>query len=316
MKPHIVVVGSLNMDLVTETERFPKQGETVLGDTFSQIRGGKGANQAVAAARLGAVVSVIGAIGDDSFGQQLRDGLIEDEIHTQGLKTVQEKSSGIAQITIADGDNSIIVVPGANAGCSPEWVEQNSSIIAQADMLMLQLEIPLASVQKALEIARKYRVPVILNPAPAQELSKDILEKVTYLTPNQSELAHLSSVPLEQEEDYIRAAEELWDSGVEHLIVTRGKEGSLYVKQGDTHFSSYPSYVVPVVDTTGAGDAFNAGLAVFIAEGHTIEEAVSFASVVAALAVTKYGAQPGMPTREEVEQFIAKEALYRSAKHP
>jgi ribokinase len=302
-KPNIVVIGSINMDLVTETERFPARGETVIGQKFRQVPGGKGANQAVAASRLGASVSLIGAIGDDSLGESLKSNLINEKIDIQGLHTIPNQASGIAQITVAEEDNSIIVIPGANAWFTPEMLVEHEELLAKADMIMLQLEIPLETVEKALDLAARHQVPVILNPAPAQELSAELLHKVTYLTPNETELALLSSTLLKNDYDFSTAVQSLLDQGVKQVITTRGSRGAFFYDKN--RWELQRSFSVGVVDTTGAGDAFNGGLAVALAKRQPLHEAVRFASAVGALAVTKWGAQSGMPTESDVDQFLA-----------
>lgn len=308
MKRQVVVVGSLNMDLVTQAHRFPQKGETILGQKHSQIRGGKGANQAVSAARLGASVSMIGAVGKDPFGQELKQALEEEGINTEGIYVTEQEFTGVAQITLAEQDNSIIVVPGANYTCTPDWIEQHQLLIKQADILLLQLEIPLETVEKAIELAYQYQVPVVLNPAPAAQLREDTLKKVTFLTPNETELIELVKGKVDDQSQLNEMILELIKAGVKHVVLTKGKDGVEH-QSADEHLqtqgsNSYPSYNVEVVDTTGAGDAFNAGFAVGISEGKSISKAIKFGSAVAALAVTKYGAQLSMPLREEVERLL------------
>ncbi|MEH7275333.1 ribokinase [Neobacillus vireti] len=290
----ITVIGSINMDLVTSTNQIPKVGETVLGDSFHSIPGGKGANQAVAAARLGADVTMIGAVGDDTFGTTLVDHLTKQGMNTENIRKVMDTSTGIASITVSEGDNSIIVVSGANNHVTPEVIEKNEDKIINSHILLLQLEIPLESVIRAVELAKKHRIITILNPAPIQKLPKELLELVDYLTPNEHEQALLfaSIEGTEQEVEKLK----------EKCIVTKGSKGVMINKNGEE--IEIPSIQVEAVDTTGAGDSFNGALAVALSEGAEIEEACRFANVVGAISVTKLGAQSGMPTKKEVEEFL------------
>jgi len=291
----IVVVGSINMDLVTQASRFVAPGETLLGERFLTVPGGKGANQAVAAARLGAEVALVGAVGDDAFGRQLRDGLQAENINLDHLAVLDDEASGTASITVAGGENQIVVVPAANARVTPAQVEQARTLIANADAVLVQMEIPLESVQATLRLGHQLDVPVILNPAPAQKLPADWLAQVRYLTPNQHELATvLGAGP---DEDF-RA---LMQRAPCPVVLTRGGEGAWYREQGAPAHQS--GFNVDVVDSTGAGDTFNGALAVFLHEG--LPQAVRKACAAAALSVTRLGAQGGMPRRAELEAFLA-----------
>lgn len=288
----IIVIGSINMDLVTSSTVFPKAGETVNGISFLTIPGGKGANQAVAAARLGADVSLIGCVGDDLFGKELVAHLKEQRVSIPNVEPVTHTETGIASITLAEGDNSIIVVPGANYHVTPELVAKNEELIASCDTMLLQLEIPMESVEMAVKIGRKHGRTIILNPAPIAKLSKEILLNIDYITPNEHEVVELLEGLNEEQINTLK----------EKLIITKGAKGITYYKNGlEHHIESYP---VEVVDTTGAGDSFNGALAVALTSGNSIEEACQFANAVGALAVTKLGAQGGMPTKEEVEIFL------------
>jgi len=298
-QPHIVVVGSLNMDIVVEASRPPIVGETLLGQSSHFIPGGKGANQAVAAARLGARTSMIGAVGDDSFGDELRKSLQNNGVDAAAIKTVQGVSTGIASILLAQGDNQIIVVPGANAFCSPDDILLHEGLIAQADIVVVQLEIPLETVEAAAAIAKKHGKTVILNPAPAQALPDSLLRRSDYITPNRSELALLTGLNTD-EAKWEEAMKRLLEKGPNRVIVTLGSEGSAYMMQG-ADLSFVPAYRVAAVDTTGAGDAYNGGLAYALGIGNEVADAIRFATKVSALSVTKLGAQAGMPTLEEVE---------------
>ncbi|MFC0271877.1 ribokinase [Metabacillus herbersteinensis] len=290
--PIITVIGSLNMDLVTVTERVPQQGETITGQSFSTFPGGKGANQAVAAARLGAEVFMLGKVGNDSFGKQLKDLLSQEDIHEEYVEMSTDKETGTASITISGHDNRIIVVPGANHEVTPEWVTRHESQIKKSDLLLLQLEIPLDSVVKATEIANKHGVPVILNPAPYQKLPKKLIESVTFLTPNEYEFKQFLVEATHEERDMILAKS----------IVTKGEEGVEF--QLDNQKMTVPAIQVDVVDTTGAGDTFNGALAVSYAKSNNLKEAALFATLAASLSVTKMGAQTGMPSNKEMEKTI------------
>ncbi|MDN4608934.1 ribokinase [Sporosarcina highlanderae] len=293
-KSKITVIGSINMDLVTSTSRIPKVGETLLGDSFHTIPGGKGANQAVAAARLGADVTMIGAVGDDSFGEMLVSNLTNQGINTENIIRVQDCCTGIASITISDRDNSIIVVPGANSHVTPDMIEKNEDKIKNSDILLLQLEIPLESVIRAVELAKKHNTLTILNPAPVMELPMELLGMVDYLTPNEHEqmLLFASTDGTEKELEKLK----------EKCIVTKGSKGVILYSNGND--VKIPSIPVEAVDTTGAGDSFNGALAFSLCEGMKIEDACRFANVVGAISVTKLGAQNGMPTKKEVEEFL------------
>ncbi|WP_027414915.1 ribokinase [Aneurinibacillus terranovensis] len=298
-RPKITVIGSINMDLVVKTDRVPKMGETVLGSQFLTTPGGKGANQAVACARLGADVTMVGCVGDDVFGRQLVENLRKENISTENVEPVTFLSTGIACITVQDGDNSIIVVPGANYAIDEEKIQQVEHLIKESNLLLLQLEIPLKSVELAVDIAHKYQVPVIVNPAPAAELPSSMLEKITVVTPNEYELETIAGQKFEQPDDFKKAIQ----SYAGQLVMTKGKEGAYYTA-ADGGIGYCPGYRVEAVDTTGAGDSFNAGLAVMLAEGKSLSEATKYAAAVGALSVTRLGAQSGMPTRHEVEQFL------------
>ncbi|QOR84092.1 ribokinase [Geobacillus stearothermophilus] len=291
-KPTITVIGSLNMDLVTVAARFPNQGETILGEQFLTTPGGKGANQAVAAARLGANIRMIGAVGDDAFGQALIRSLQNEGISVDYVKPVTHGSTGIASITISERDNRIIVVPGANHALTPEDLDSCESVIAESDVCLLQLEIPLPVVERAVSIAHRHGVRVIVNPAPAQPLPPSVLEQASFLTPNEHERTIL----------FDKMDEEAF---ADKLIVTEGAKGVRIWQDGQERL--IPSFQVPVVDTTGAGDTFNGALAVALAEGKPLDEACRFANAAAALSVTKLGAQAGMPRRQEVESFLSRQ---------
>jgi ribokinase len=290
----IVVVGSINMDLVTLAARFPSPGETLTANGFHTIPGGKGANQAVAAARLGAQVSLVGAVGDDAFGDQLLQGLTDEGVNIEHVQRIAGCASGTASITVAQSDNHILVVPAANARITPAQVEGAQSLIDGADALLVQLEIPLETVEAAVRLAHRLGVPVILNPAPAQPLPADWLKLVHYLTPNQHELALVLNA--DADEDF----RVLMQRAPCPVVLTRGEEGAWY--REDDSPQHQPGFQVDVVDTTGAGDTFNAALAVFLHEGLPV--AVKKACAAAALSVSRLGAQGGMPRLAEVEALL------------
>lgn len=290
----VVVVGSINMDLVTLAPRFAEPGETILGERFLTVHGGKGANQAVAAARLGADVALIGALGDDAFGEELHDGLSREGIALELVARIADCGSGTASITVAGGENHIVVVPAANARVTPAQIEQAQSTLASADAILVQMEIPLESVEATLRLGHKLGKPVILNPAPAQKLPVEWLKLARYLTPNQHELAVLLGAA---GDDDFRV---LMQRAPAPVVLTRGSDGAWYRDGGEPQHQA--GFKVDVVDTTGAGDTFNAALAVFLDEG--LPNAVRKACAAAALSVTRLGAQGGMPTRAELEAFL------------
>ena len=296
--PRIVVVGSINMDLVTLAPRFPGPGETLLGSRFFTTHGGKGANQAVAAARLGASVSMVGALGRDAFGDQLHEGLAKEGIALDHVARLADEGSGSASITVAEGENQIIVVPAANARVTPTQVEAARAVIAQADAVLVQLEIPLDAVEATLRLGRRESVPVILNPAPAQKLPAEWLQLANYLTPNQHELA--TALGTDAQADF----RELMRRAPCPVVLTRGGEGAWYRDGTHPEPRHQTGFKVDAVDTTGAGDTFNGALAVFLRED--LPQAVRKACAAAALSVTKLGAQGGMPTAHEVETLLAR----------
>lgn len=301
--PHICVIGSLNMDIVVEADRPPALGETVAGKRVHFIPGGKGANQAVASARLGATTTMIGAVGSDAFGQSLLAALRQEGIDVQAVKSVEGSHTGVASIVLSQNDNQIIVVAGANNQCLPADLQACEAQIAAADVVLLQLEIPLETVLFAAQTAKRLGKMVVLNPAPARELPDELLQNVDVLIPNESELYLLAGSPADQ--DLEAAMRSLLQKGVRTVVTTLGAKGAVYLST-DEPLGFVPSREVTVVDTTGAGDSFNAGFSYALASGKSVAEAAAFASAVAALAVTKLGAQAGMPTRTEVEQFINK----------
>lgn len=309
MTAKIVVVGSLNMDLVTQAAKIPAPGETVIGGDLQTFPGGKGANQAVAAARAGAQVAMVGRVGDDVFADRLRENLLVDGIDVTHVQRTAETASGVALIVVDEkGQNSIVVAPGANGRLTPADVSQAKDAIQQADVLLLQLEIPLAAVWQAAKIAAQAQVKVILNPAPARPLPPELLALVDILIPNESETAALTGLPTAAPAELAAAAARLHDQDVATVILTLGERGAELSQAGRElyHVAAFP--VVQVVDTTAAGDAFVGGLATAVAEGKSLPEAMRFGAAAGALSVTRAGAQPSLPTREEIETLL-KEAV-------
>ncbi len=298
--PHIVVVGSLNMDLVVRVPRMPEPGETILGRDFQTVSGGKGANQAVGAARLAAHVTMIGCVGDDSFGETLVGNLATEGIETSPIKVIPGVPSGIAMITVDEGgQNSIVVASGANMLLTPEDIRTAWESLEDVDVVVMPLEVPLDCIQEAAGLAKVSGAKVVLNPAPARPLPDDLLGNLDVLVPNETETALLSGMAVDTLEQAEKAARHLLKMGVGAVILTLGSRGALMIEE---NFQSqlFESHSVDVVDTTAAGDAFVAALSVGISEGMDLEEASKMANAAGALAVTKMGAQPSMPTREEV----------------
>jgi ribokinase len=305
-KPRIVVVGSVNTDMVVKGKRLPGPGETVSGGTFLMAGGGKGANQAVAAARLGAEVTLVAKVGRDTLGAQAIDNFRREGILTDCILQSADEATGVALILVdAAGENLISVASGANHALTPEEIDQQADRIRGADMLMLQLETPLETVHRAAEIAAKAGVPVILNPAPAAALPEKLLACVTYLTPNETETEILTGVPVRDEKSAQQAAERLLAAGTRHVIVTLGAKGAQKTDSSGTLL--VPSTPVDAVDTTAAGDAFNGGLAWALASGMALEQAMRQACLVGALSATRLGAQPSLPTKEELDRFVQAE---------
>jgi len=295
----IVVVGSLNMDLVMRTPRVPVGGETLNGHEFSTLPGGKGANQAVACARLGATVAMIGRVGDDGFGQNLRDGLAADGIDVSGVKPVPGTVTGVAMIIVEDfGQNRIILAPGANGVLTEADIDAQADTIRDAALLVVQLEIPLPAVQRAVTIAQTAGVPVLLNPAPAAPLPEAMWSQLSFLVPNESEAALLAGFPVKSIDDAFKAARLFRQRGVACVLVTLGEQGVAVVDDaGERHI---PAHVVKAVDTTAAGDTFIGGLTAGLVEGMSLDAAVSLGQRASALCVTRFGAQPSIPYRREL----------------
>lgn len=298
---NICVIGSLNMDLVVNVDAMPKPGQTIIGSNFKEVPGGKGANQAVAMARLNGNVSMIGKVGEDGFGQTLINSLKNDKVDTTYIQTAKG-STGVALITVdKNAQNSIVVSPGANFEVKEEDIDNNIKAIENSDIVVLQLETPLNTIKYALNKAKELNKYTILNPAPAVKLDDEIIKNVDLLTPNETELEIISGVSIETEEDIQKAAQIMIEKGVKELIVTLGSKGSLYINKEKSMFKK--AYKVEAVDTTAAGDSYTGALAVALSQDKGIEDAMDFASKVGALSVLKEGAQSSLPTLEDVKNF-------------
>jgi ribokinase len=306
MRGHVCVVGSVNMDLVAQTPNLPLPGQTVMGGSFATHPGGKGANQSVAAARAGASVSFVGCVGDDAFGQQLRATLTREGVDTSHLHTRAHTPSGVALIAVAvDGQNSIIVAPGANATLSVAEIEAAADAIASAQVLLLQLETPLESVIAAAQIARRAGVRTVLNPAPAQLLPAALLAVCDLLVPNEGEAALLSGLPVHDLRSADAAGRALLARGASRVIVTLGAQGALLVEPSG--FLHLPAYPVQAVDTTAAGDALLGAFAAAEAAGASTVEALRWGVAAGALATTLPGAQPSLPYRRAIQALLRQE---------
>lgn len=299
MNKKIIVVGSMNMDMVVKTSHIPQPGETVLGGSFFMNPGGKGANQAITVARLGGNVAFVGKIGDDIFGKQSSQLFDEEGVDTNGILSDHDSPSGIALITVDEqGENSIVVAPGANAHLEPADVKRVLEKYPDSKILLMQLEIPMRTVEFAAQHARENGMQVILNPAPANELVPGVFHLVDILTPNVNEAEMLSGIRIVDISSARQAAERIHAEGVKHVIVTLGKNGAALLEAGV--FYHIPAPVVETVDTTAAGDVFNGALAVALGEGKGLVDATSFACRAASIAVTKMGAQSSIPFRNEI----------------
>lgn len=304
-KPKVVVVGSFMMDLVVKAERRPRKGETLIGDEFGMFIGGKGTNQAIAAARLGAQVHMIGRLGTDLFGDMFMSALNEEGINTQFIVRDPEVGTGVGTPVVdAQGDNSIIIIPRANMRLTVEDVKKAGNAIGAANVLLLQLEVPVESSQRAAEIARDGGATVILNPAPARELPDSFLKYIDFIAPNEPETEMLTGVPVPNQAGAEQAAKVLLDKGMSAVVLTLGERGALLLTPEMT--KAVPAYKVDVVDTTAAGDAFCGALATTLARGAELEQAVAYANAAGAMAVTIMGAEPSMPTKRQLEQFLCK----------
>ncbi len=298
----ITVLGSLNMDLVTQVNVTPAVGETVLGNGLDKIAGGKGANQAAAIGKLGGNVKMLGKVGNDEYGIKLIESLNKSGVNTDNVEK-SDKSTGLAFIMVNEnGDNSIVVLPGANFDIDEEDIINYKELVEISDILVSQLETPLNVVEKSFEIAKKSDTFTILNPAPAKKLNKSIISLTDLLTPNESELELLSDIKINNENDLLKACEKMLSMGVKNLIVTLGENGSLFYNSKG--YEKFEALKVKAVDTTAAGDSFTGAIAFCMDNGESIRDAIKIATNVAAFSVTKKGAQSSLPSMEELKEFM------------
>lgn len=303
MDKRILIIGSLNMDIVIEMKRMPLIGETVLGKNLTYVPGGKGANQAYAAGKLRGKVTMLGCVGDDSLGQKLKENLAKSGTDVSYIKNIEGKPTGTAVIYVNDdGDNSIVVISGANEACDVEYLKQNETLFAENEYVMFQMEIPYETIFYGIRKASELGKTVILNPAPAPDsLPEDIWEKIDYLTPNETELLKLTGQQEMTMHNIRNGARWLIDKGVKNVLVTLGDKGVLFVN--DTEEKLFPARKVTAVDTTAAGDCFNGAFITGLAEEMSFEEAIMFANLASSLAVTRKGAQSSIPGREELDEL-------------
>jgi len=303
MPTPIYIIGSSNTDMVVKTERLPLPGETILGGKFLMNAGGKGANQAVAAARLGGNVSFIANLGNDLFGQQAIQQFKEENIATQFITFDPLHPSGVALINVdAHGENCIAVAPGANGNLTPSLLSPFLSSLTPPALVLVQLEIPISTVEYIIEQCHARSIPVIVNPAPANLLRDEVWQKVDVITPNENEAELLTGITITDDQSAVKAAGILHEKGIAQVVVTLGKRGAYWSAKGQYGFVSVPT--VTSVDTTAAGDCFSGALAVSLAEGNSLHDAVRFACTAASISVTRMGAQASMPLREEVMKSL------------
>lgn len=306
MRESIVVVGSVNLDLVCVGKKIPAPGETVWGNQFQTFHGGKGANQAVAVGRLGYPVSMVGKVGDDDFGNRLRQGLRSAHVNVRAVSTAKSTASGVALITVdSKGQNSITVIPGANGELRPQDLEKSIPQLRSAGMILTQLEVPMETVEYLCSLAARLKVPLMLDPAPARSIPRKILRCVTYLTPNETETCTLCGIAPDELTPATVAgfAEKLQCEGADNVIIKMGKHGA-FIASADGLRKMVPAFRVKAVDSTAAGDAFNGALAVALMRGFTLEDAVRFAAAAGAMSATRAGAQTSMPTEKEVAHML------------
>jgi len=302
----LVVLGSINADHILNLESFPTPGETVTGNRYQVAFGGKGANQAVAAGRSGADIAFIACTGDDDTGERVRKQLESDNIDIAPVSVVQDESTGVALIFVnAEGENVIGIHAGANAALTVERVEAQRDSIAGAEALLMQLESPVESVLAAANIAHENHTTVVLNPAPARVLSDELLALVDIITPNETEAEKLTGIRVENDDDAARAAKALHDKGIGTVIITLGSRGVWASVNGDGR--RVPGFKVQAIDTIAAGDTFNGALVTALLEGEPLDKAIRFAHAAAAIAVTRTGAQPSVPWRNEIDEFLSQQ---------
>ncbi|QRN38308.1 ribokinase [Pectobacterium carotovorum] len=299
----LVVLGSINADHILNLEQFPRPGETVIGEQYSVAFGGKGANQAVAAGRSGADIAFIACVGEDDIGTRICQQLSKDNIDVSAVEAISGETTGVALIFVnADAENMIAINAGANAAVSPDYLDRYQQHIIDASALLMQLESPLETVIAAAKLAHEHQTKVILNPAPARELPDELLSLVNMITPNETEAQFLTGITVETEDDAARAAQVLHDKGIETVLITLGSRGVWLSENGQGQ--RIPGYRVKAVDTIAAGDTFNGALVTALLENKPMSSAVKFAHAAAAIAVTRRGAQPSVPWREEIDAFL------------
>ncbi|MBF0751936.1 MULTISPECIES: ribokinase [unclassified Pasteurella] len=303
MNKKLTVLGSINADHVISVPYFAKPGETLTGKNYHIAYGGKGANQAVAAARLGANVAFIGCIGNDGIGTSMKNAFTQDGIDTAHINTVSQEMTGMAFIQVAQtGENSIVLAPGANAFLDEQIVCNAEERIAQSDCLLMQLETPISGVELAAQIAKKHNVQVVLNPAPAQPLSDHLLGLIDIITPNETEAEILTGVRVTDEQSAVKSAEVFHQKGISCVMITLGEKGVFISREGEHRIIK--GFSVQAVDTTAAGDTFNGGFITALLEGQSLDEAIRFGQAAAAISVTRKGAQPSIPSRQETLEFL------------
>lgn len=299
----LAVLGSINADHILNLAHFPRPGETVIGKQYQVAFGGKGANQAVAAGRAGADIAFIACVGADDIGERIRQQLQQDQIDTVPVETVAQEATGVAMIFVnGEGENNIGIYSGANAALTPACVERHQQVIRSADALLMQLESPLDSVLAAARIARASHTQVILNPAPATQLSDELLALIDIITPNETEAEILTGIAVNDDDDAARAAQALHAKGIDTVLITLGRRGVWLSEQGQGQ--RIPGFSVQAVDTIAAGDTFNRAFITARLEGVAMQDAVRFAHAAAAIAVTRPGAQPSVPWRTEIDAFL------------
>ncbi len=306
MRESIVVVGSVNLDLVCVGKKIPAPGETVWGNQFQTFHGGKGANQAVAVGRLGYPVSMVAKVGDDDFGSRLRQGLRSANVNVRAVSTAKSTASGVALITVDNkGQNSITVIPGANGELRPQDLEKSLPHLRSAGMILTQLEVPMETVEYLCNLAVRLKVPLMLDPAPARPIPRRILKCVTWLTPNETETCTLCGIGPDELTPATVAgcAEKLQREGAANVIIKMGRHGA-FIASADGLRKMVPAFKVKAVDSTAAGDAFNGALAVALMRGFGLEDAVRFAAAAGAMSATRSGAQTSMPTAKEVVHLL------------
>ncbi len=303
MGKKILVIGSLNMDMVIPVKELPQKGETILGGSPAHIPGGKGANQACAAGKLGGAVTMLGKVGQDGMGRALKENLAAAGVEVTHVEETPDAPTGMAVIYVGEtGSNSIVVIPGANGLCDAAFIEANEELIAAHDIIVLQLEIPYDGVFRAIQLAKKHGRLVVLNPAPAPDsLPPEVIASLDYFTPNETEMARIAGLPVGGVEEAIAAGKKLVEAGVGTVLATLGEAGALLVTKETAQV--LPTLRVQAVDTTAAGDTFNGAFVTALAEGMSQEEAIAFGNKAASISVTRKGAQTSIPSREEVERY-------------